>query len=253
MTDCIKALLSKKNESALLFLGQAGFIIKSKTGQLLAIDLYLSDCVENFEGHIGFKRLIPAVVDAETLHLDVIIATHHHLDHFDKITIPILMRNGTPKLFAAADCKRFDTGLGGSAEKVQYVRPDDQFKIGDFNIHFVNCDHGNAAPDAVGVIVEVDGKRILETGDTCLRLDLVPEYLSEGELDVLIAPINGKYGNMNAKELTILSSKIRPKLTVPCHFGMFASHGGEPAEFMEYMNSEKLNFTFMTVGEVYTL
>ena len=35
--------------------GQAGYIVKSRSGQLLAIDLYLSHCVERLEGHKVFK------------------------------------------------------------------------------------------------------------------------------------------------------------------------------------------------------
>lgn len=253
MIDCMETMLSRKNQTALLFTGQAGFIMKSKSGKLLAIDIYLSDCVEQLEGHIGFKRLVPSVIEAESLYLDIAVATHPHLDHFDKEALPVIIRNGNTKLFASEDCKQFESFFDVGKERITYVKPGDEFILDDFKVHFINCDHGAAALDAVGVIVEVDGKRICETGDTCLRLDRVKEYLSDGELDVLIAPINGKYGNMDAKELSLLSSKIRPKITIPCHFGMFASHGGEPAAFMEYMNNEKLNFTFMTVGGVLTL
>lgn len=248
MTDCINLLLSKKKETALLYMGQAGFVIKSKSGQLLAIDLYLSDCVEQFEGHVGFKRLIPAVAEAENLHPDVIIATHQHLDHFDKIAIPVMMQKGNSKLFASVDCRQFEECLGEN-RKVQYVNPGDVFTEGDFYIRFINCDHGDAAPDAVGVIIEVDGKRICEIGDSRLHLDWVNEYLSLGKIDVLIGPINGKFGNMDAKDFALLSEKIRPKIAIPCHFGMFASHGGNPEMFMEEMNRKKLNYTFMTVGE----
>ena len=250
MTDYIDMLLSKENESALLYMGQAGFIIKSKSGQLLAIDLYLSDCVEKFEGHIGFKRLVPAVADAEKLHPDYIITTHPHFDHFDKTAIPVMMQHGNSKLFASVGCKQFEKSLGVNPDRVQYVRPGDGVAAGDFHICFINCDHGDASPDAVGVIVEVDRKRICETGDTCLHLDWVNEYLSFGEIDVLIGPINGKFGNMDAKDLALLSSKVKPKITIPCHFGMFVSHGGNPELFMEIMNRGKMNYTFMTVGEL---
>ena len=42
--------------------GQAGFIIKNSKGKLLAIDLYLSECLEKEEGHIGFKRLQKSIL-----------------------------------------------------------------------------------------------------------------------------------------------------------------------------------------------
>ena len=159
MESCIDILRHYEHQTALAFAGQAGFIIKSKSGQLLAIDLYLSDCVERFEGHVGFKRLIPAIAEAENLHPDVIIATHPHLDHFDKIAIPLMMQKGNSKLFASVDCRQFEECLGEN-RKVQYVNPGDVFAEGDFYIRFINCDHGDAAPDAVGVIIEVDGKQL---------------------------------------------------------------------------------------------
>ena len=41
----IKVLTANLGKTYLFSTGQAGFIIKSKSGQLLGIDLYLSDCV----------------------------------------------------------------------------------------------------------------------------------------------------------------------------------------------------------------
>ena len=45
----LKVLTAPAGKTYIFSLGQAGFIIKSKSGQLLAIDLYLSDCVERIE------------------------------------------------------------------------------------------------------------------------------------------------------------------------------------------------------------
>ena len=51
----------------LFSVGQAGFIIKSSSGQLLAIDLYLSNCGERLEGNKGFKRLLPQILSTSDL------------------------------------------------------------------------------------------------------------------------------------------------------------------------------------------
>ena len=46
MTDfAISVLTAPLGKTYLFSVGQAGYIIKSKTGQLLAIDMYLSECV----------------------------------------------------------------------------------------------------------------------------------------------------------------------------------------------------------------
>ena len=44
-----KIISAPLGRTTLISAGQAGYIIKSSSGQLLAIDLYLSDCVERLE------------------------------------------------------------------------------------------------------------------------------------------------------------------------------------------------------------
>lgn len=238
----------------LLATGQAGYIIQSSSGKRLGIDLYLSHCVEREEGHIGFKRLLPQLFKPEELNLDVIIATHPHYDHFDMDAMPELMQNNKTKLFASLNCEREVDAIGLTSDFITYVKPGDEAEEDAFKIYFINCDHGTGAPDAVGVIIEVDGKRILEVGDTCLHLDWIENYLQYGEIDVLIAPINGAYGNLNEEECALLSKVLKPKLTIPCHYGMFASHGGNPGLFMEKMKEHcpENEYLLMMQGECYT-
>ncbi len=228
--------------------GQAGFIIKSSNGQLLAIDLYLSNCVERLEGHKGFKRLLPQILSPSDLNLDVIIATHPHLDHFDIDAVPEMVSKGG-KLFCSVDCEKLvkQMQMEYYSNQITYVKPGDSFTVGDFDITFVNCDHGAGAPDAVGVVVKVDGKTIYEVGDSCLRLDRVGEIPQP--VDVLVAPINGMYGNMDSKDVAEFASALKPALTVPCHYGMFASHGGDLKAFYDIMTEKKLPFLIMRQGE----
>ena len=233
-------------------LGQAGFIIKSKNGYLLAIYLYLSNCVERIEGHKGYKRLLPQILGVSDLAFDAIICTHPHMDHFDIDAVPEMMSKGA-KLYCSTECNRLISQLQMEyyTEKISYVRPGDKTVINDFSISFVNCDHGIGAPDAVGVVIKVDGYTIYETGDTCLRLDYVSEIPQP--LDVLIAPINGVYGNLTEDECTILAERLNPKVTIPCHYGMFASHHGDVGIFYELMLRKKLPFMIMQQGEQYRL
>lgn len=253
LENCI--LGAPLGKTHLFSVGQAGYLIKSSSGQLLGIDLYLSECVERMEGHIGFKRLLPKLLQPFDLKLDVVIATHAHFDHFDIDSIPQILSSHNTKLLAAADCKELIEKLRLNSSQVTYVVPGLSVKVGDFNIHFIDCDHGDATPDAVGVIVEVDGKRILETGDTCLHLDWVDEYKKYGPIDVMIAPINGAYGNLNEQECAELSGQVKPEVTIPCHYGMFASHGGNPGRFMDFMRQQYPDnaFLLMAQGESLTV
>lgn len=247
----IKVLTAKPGATHLFSVGQAGYIVKSKDGKLFGIDLYLSECVERIEGTIGFKRLLPRILDLFELEFDCIVATHPHVDHFDIDAIPQLMSNKKTMLFASVDCEKEVERLMMSNENITYVRQGDSYTCGDFSLDFINCDHGTGAPDAVGLILTVDNKRLLFVGDTCLRLDRTDEYLSKGEIDVMIAPINGAYGNLNENECAVLSNALKPKLTIPSHYGMFASHGGNPGLFYKIMTEQypENNFKLMCLGE----
>lgn len=251
----IRVLTAPAGETHLFSVGQAGYIIKSAGGQLLAVDLYLSECVERVEGHVGFKRLLPRILDPFELTIDCLIATHPHLDHFDMDAIPELMSGGKTKLYASVDCAAEVARLRMTQDRVTYVKPGDCQVCGDFVLNFVSCDHGTGAPDAVGVIITVDGKRIYMAGDTCLRLDRVEEYLAQGSIDVLIAPINGAYGNLNEADCAALSAALNPGLTIPSHYGMFASHGGNPGLFYQIMTEKYPDhkFLLMAMGEKATL
>lgn len=226
---------SELNKTYIFSAGQAGYIIKSKSGQLLGIDLYLSDCTEEYEGAgIDFKRLLPKIL-SDNFELDYLIATHAHPDHFDYDAIPNLMNNNKTILFTSTSCEELVNKYNvPNIDRIYYEKPGNARKIGDFTIHFVSCDHGEAAPDAFGVVIEVDNKIIYEAGDTCLRLDRCEEYKSFGNIDIAIAPINGHFGNMNEKECLEFCKKLNTKYIIPCHYGMFANHGGSPELFLKY-------------------
>lgn len=250
-----KVLTASLGKTHLFSVGQAGYIIKSKNGQLLGIDMYLSECVERVEGHMGFKRLLPKILEPFELDFDCIIATHPHYDHFDMDAIPQLMSNNKTVLYASVECEKEVKRLNMTGENTYYVKPDEVYSYGDFEIEFVKCDHGDGAPDAVGVIVNVDGIRIYEAGDTCLHTEYKDDILKNGQIDVMIAPINGAYGNLNEQECVEFVKEINPKLTIPCHYGMFASHGGNPGLFYEIMTQKYPNkdILLMQMGEKITL
>ncbi|MBP3728948.1 MAG: MBL fold metallo-hydrolase [Lachnospiraceae bacterium] len=238
----------------LFFLGQAGFALQNSRGKWLLVDPYLSDCVRKLEGHEGYKRLFFPPVGPGEMPADVIVATHHHYDHYDKDSMPFLMRPGT-RLFAPRDCEELVRQNGLNPQQVGYVAPGCREEAAGFSLHFISCDHGEGAPLAVGLIVSFDGFRLLFVGDSCFRQDYLTEYLSEGTPDVMAAPINGAYGNLDWQECARLGALVRPKLLIPCHFGLFASHGGRPDLFYEEMTRHfpEQPFLMMAPGEEWVL
>ena len=250
-----KVLDAPLGATHLFWVGQAGFVIKSEKGKLLGIDLYLSECVELVEGHVGYHRLMPQILGYDELIFDVLIATHFHRDHFDIDAMTGLLSNGRTHLFCAYDCKDDVERLDLDRRRTTFVKAGDNVDCAGFHIDFIHSDHGVGAPLEVAPIVSVDGKTILEAGDTSFHLDWKNEYLQAGPLDVLIAPINGAYGNLNEQEHVDLTATLKPKLTVPCHFGMFAAHGGHPGLWKDLLEQQlpEQGYKLFTMGEGITL
>lgn len=248
MNSIYESLYQKNGEASLFHINQAGFVLKNRKGELLGIDLYLSDCVERYD---GFKRLAPKVLDPCQLQLDFIIATHWHLDHFDIDAMPWIMANRNCRLICADDCEGHVEALHLDKTRVTYIKPGDTVSCGDYIVHAVYCDHGDGAPKAVGVVVEMDGYKIYEAGDTCLRLDLAEEISKLGPFDIMIAPINGAFGNLNERDHVKLCAFHKPKLTIPCHFWTFAEQHGDPGVFMTEMGKElpDQKYLIMAPGE----
>ena len=236
----------EKGSLGLFFLGQAGFLFKTSNGKLLAVDPYLSDCCNRY---FGFKRLMPRLLSADELILDCLVATHAHYDHFDPDSVPLLMANGHTEFIGAHDtaeeCERLHL-----TERLTFVGVGDTVSRHGFTVTALPCDHGEGTPYAIGLLIEAEGRRIAILGDTCYRDDNFANKALQN-LDVLILPINGAFGNLNEKEAAMAASVICPRLTIPCHYWNFAEHGGNPALFMEAMKetAPALPFLLMRQGE----
>ncbi len=255
-SDFAQSVLSAPLEQThLFFLGQAGFIIKTATGKYIGYDMYLSDCVYRLEGKDGLQRLLPQILDTQSIPFDYIIASHGHRDHFDEDALPDIMRHTNARLFTTPSCENDVESLQIDKSRCTFVTVCDKIEADGISFYFVPCDHGDGAPDAVGLVLGVDGKKIYFAGDTCLRLDMADYFRALGQFDVMIAPINGAWGNLNEKECAELARALKPKMTIPCHYGMFAMHGGNPDLFAEIMKRQNPDIPFIIVkqGEAITL
>ena len=67
--------------------------------------MYLSDCVYRTEQKDGLQRLLPQILDTESIPFDFIVASHAHRDHFDEDSLPELMQNTKAQLFASLSCE----------------------------------------------------------------------------------------------------------------------------------------------------
>jgi L-ascorbate 6-phosphate lactonase len=214
---------------ALFYLAQAGFCIKTCRGTLIGIDRYLSDCCERL---FGFKRLIPAKIKPADLSLDILAATHAHADHLDPDALPVFAKNPKTIFLGSPDCHDIFKQAGISESKSVILGKGETKQITDVDFRAIYADHGELAPEAIGLLMTVDGITVYHTGDTSLQVEKILASLGSVKIDLMIVPINGAFGNLNAAEACQLAAAVKPHTIVAAHFGMFAEHGGDPEEFL---------------------
>lgn len=232
---------------AVAWVGQAGFLIKNCRGKVMALDVYLSDLAEKMDGN---KRLIPSLCAPEELTVDLVLATHKHADHLDMDSIPVWINQGA-HLYCCSESKALCLKAGLREESITAMKKGVMKEDGGYRIEAVFADHGDTAPSAVGFIIESDGIRIYFTGDTSYQYERM-KYAAEKEIQLLLLPINGEYGNMNERDAAMLAAQVKAAVTVPCHFWTFARHRGNPYDFLLAMRelAPDCNGYLMAQGEI---
>ena len=214
----------------LCWTGGAGFIIKTDS-VTAGIDLYLSNALMGADG--SYKRLVPPPIQPESLPLDCLIASHGHGDHLDTGSVNKTIRADNETVLVCPDSAALEAEKAG-VDKGRIIRLNrgETLDLPGLHIQAVMADHGELSPDAVGFILHIEGKVIYFTGDTCFRTDFPRLVPLPEKIDLLLVPINGKYGNPNSLEAAYFVQMLKPGVTVPCHYWLFAEHGGDPGEFI---------------------
>lgn len=223
----------ERGSLAIFYLAQAGFCFKTSAGTRILLDPYLTDaCNVRF----GFKRLIPTPMMPEEVQADLLVATHSHADHLDPDALAIFARRDELHLVGSTDCAMSFAACGIPASRFDLLRPGAQLKFQDVELRAIDADHGELCSTAIGVVVRVEGFVIYVTGDTAYAPERILPSLGGVKVDVMIAPINGLYGNLNARDACRLAALVKPCVLIASHFGMFAGHagpGGDPAVFLQ--------------------
>ena len=230
----IKELHVDSGSLAIFWLAQAGFVHKTPGGTIVYVDAYLSDCVHRMLSDVlyGFKRIMPAPLAPEEVEADVVVCTHSHPDHFDYDAIPVLARNARIRFVAAPDCRVELEKLGVPEDRYTIIHEGETLAFGDVRLTGVYADHGDLAPEALGVLLQSGDIKVWQVADTAYRPDKWQEIFAAG-VDVIMPPINGAYGNLDGVEAAKLAHDAGARVAIPCHFWMFAEHGGSPAQFLD--------------------
>jgi L-ascorbate metabolism protein UlaG (beta-lactamase superfamily) len=235
LAEEIRATEPAAGTLAVWWLGQSGYVIKSRHGTLV-IDPYLSEhLTRKYEGtskpHV---RMTEAPLRGHDLTgVDLVLASHKHSDHLDPETAPAILAASPDAMLALpASLQEHARGLGIGADRLVGLDAGKTYTRAGFSVRAVPSAHEGLDTDAqgrhlyLGFVVEADGRRIYHSGDSMLY-DRLAEQLGPGPFDAMFLPINGRdpargvAGNMSAAEAVALAARRRPRYVVPHHYDMF--------------------------------
>jgi L-ascorbate 6-phosphate lactonase len=214
-------------------LGQSGFLFKDNSGLLVAIDPCLADPVGKVAP--GWHRLYPPPIQPEHLQCDVLIVTHDHLDHLDPDTIAGLSTDAVGKFVGPGNACRHLIKLGIPESRIVRLDASQSVTIGSLQLTgTLAITNDPTQPDAEGVVLRFQGALSLyHTGDTGFS----PLLTAVKPLapDIYMPCINGRYGNLDAREAAVLGASLRSRWAIPHHYDMFRDNLADPKEFAARM------------------
>jgi L-ascorbate metabolism protein UlaG (beta-lactamase superfamily) len=243
----IGATLPGAGTLAVWWLGQSGFLIKSRRG-LLVVDPYLSEHLTRKYAatdrpHIRMTRAPLRPGDLTSIGL--VLASHKHSDHLDPGTLPdLLAASPRARLVLPAALVEHARGLAVPADRMVGLVAGDRFtdSASGFTVRAVPSAHEALDTDSerrplyLGYVIEAEGLRLYHSGDS-LAYDGLAGWLGRDRFDVLFLPINGRdpargvAGNMSAAEAVALAATVRPRFLVPHHYDMFTFNTVPVAQF----------------------
>ncbi len=227
------------------WLGQGGFIVETE-GLRLLIDPYLSDIVEQKE---GLTRLIQPPLTMEELKPDAFVCTHNHMDHFDPIAGPEILKAYPTCPLVGPDSVR-TKAVDCGADESRFTLLDEQtpWSMGKVTIVGTPADHSDK--QAIGLLIKAEGKAVYISGDT-LYSDTLGEQVKAAagtDIDIALICINGRLGNMNLEEAVEVMKVIRPGKAIPMHYGLFAENTADPKPFVAACKAEGIDSIELVAG-----
>jgi L-ascorbate 6-phosphate lactonase len=224
----VKKLELEANQAALWFLGQAGYLLRA-AGVTVAIDLYLSDSVQTILPEFG--RLLPVPLEPEDLAVDLYLVTHAHSDHLDPETIRRYRHKENTRFVAPRLAARRLIDLGVPPVCVARLDAGEQLSCRNVSITGVFAlPTGADVLDTTGYLLTFEnGRSVYHTSDTAftpLLLQAAPK-----DVEVLLLPINGKWGNLTVEQAVELTAFVKPRYVLPNHYDMMALNAENPQTF----------------------
>jgi L-ascorbate metabolism protein UlaG (beta-lactamase superfamily) len=220
---------------ALWSLGQAGFVIKGQD-VLACIDPYLSDS----RASLGIERRIPVVLQPDALPaLDVVFATHEHIDHADPQTLgPMLAAARGAQLVTSPQGREIALGADIEDERIRVPRLGERQTIAGLAYTAIPAAHYDYVADDqgrarwMGFLIECNGVTLYHSGDTIMFPEL-REAVRDVRVDVALITINGRdfvrdeqgiIGNLWPHEAITLAQMVKAEVLIGMHNDLFAGN-----------------------------
>jgi len=141
----------------------------------------------------------------------LVLVSHSHYDHYSPEDIAKVSGPNT-KLIASAD-------VVAKRKAGEAIMPSLMIELEGVRIRGVAAYNPEKAfhpkkNNWVGFLIEIGSKRIYYAGDT----DLTEEMKALKDIDVALLPVGGTY-TMNAEEAAEATKHIKPRQTIPYHWG----------------------------------
>ncbi len=237
----------QSSEAALWWLGQAGYILRSDRCTV-AIDPYLSDSAAG--SNREFARLFPVPIEPEQLDVQVLVVTHDHADHLDPETIARYQHKSTTAFVAPRHTANHLRKLGIPSECLHVVEAGDVWQCEGLQIQGVFAlPTGADVLDTTGYLLTFEsGRSVYHTSDTCfhpLVLDAAPR-----QPDVMLVPINGKWGNPNPEQAVAFAEVVQPRFVIPNHYDLMELNLENPETFRWLCQHQSLEARCVIAGRM---
>ncbi len=147
---------------------------------------------------------------------DLILVTHHHLDHFDPQAIAAIRTGKTQIVYTAACAEKLP---GGAVLRNGDSRIVEGIPIQAVPAYNISHKRPNGQPfhipgEGNGYVVTFADLRVYIAGDT----ENIPEMKGLGKIDIAFLPVNLPY-TMSVEMAADAARMIRPRILYPYHFG----------------------------------
>lgn len=236
-----------KDKLEIMWLCQGGFLFIFDNVRIV-IDPYLSNSLSAR----GIERMQPVPVAIEDLKPDYVCFTHDHGDHFDEETVrKIVSLYPDCQFIGPTSTFNHFVDLGFESDRLfSVIDSGEKIKTSLGELYTIPAYHTDRY--SVGFVIKwASGHTTYISGDTEYHEDIAASILTiSNKIDTAFICINGKLGNMNANEAYTLMKEIKPTLTIPMHYGLFAENTVDPAIFVKLMGQAGLKTRILTAGEL---